>query len=133
LDLGGGQRPGKPLQLAWIPVEAADADTVKATYAGLFENHGPPLILNSDNGGPFRDEGTKQLLTGYDMISLFNPLNPRRRPAYNGGVERANGQLAGYQEAVAALHGRGGLAATIMDWAQVPLPLTLRKDPQAMV
>ena len=33
----------------------------------------------------------------------------RRRPGYNGGVERANGQLAGYQEAVAAAQGRAGL------------------------
>lgn len=93
-------------QLAWLPVEAADADTVKATYAGLFEEHGPPLVLKSDNGGPFRSEQTKQLLADYDVIPLFNP---RRRPAYNGGVERANGQLAGYQEAVAAAHGREGL------------------------
>ncbi len=93
-------------QLAWLPVEAADADTVQATYAGLFEEHGPPLVLKSDNGGPFRDDGTKQLLAEYDVIPLFNP---RRRPAYNGGVERANGQLASYQEAVAAYHGREGL------------------------
>lgn len=93
-------------QLAWLPVEAADADTVKATYAELFEEHGPPLVLKSDNGGPFRDEGTKQLLAEYDVIPLFNP---RRRPAYNGGVERANGQLAGYQEAVADFNGRPGL------------------------
>jgi transposase InsO family protein len=93
-------------QLAWLPVEAADAETVKATYAGLFEEHGPPLVLKSDNGGPFRDEGTKQLLAEYDVTPLFNP---RRRPAYNGGVERANGQLAGYQEALADFHGRAGL------------------------
>jgi hypothetical protein len=33
----------------------------------------------------------------------------RRQPAYNGGVERANGQLAGYQEALADFHGRAGL------------------------
>lgn len=93
-------------QLAWLPVETADADVVQATYAGLFEEHGPPLVLKSDNGGPFRSEQTKQLLADYDVVPLFNP---RRRPAYNGGVERANGQLAGYQEAVAAAHGREGL------------------------
>lgn len=93
-------------QLAWLPVETADADTVKAAYARLFEEHGPPLVLKSDNGGAFRDEGTKQLLADHDIVPLFNP---RRRPAYNGGVERANGQLAGYQEAVAAAHGREGL------------------------
>jgi transposase InsO family protein len=79
---------------------------VKATYAGLFAEHGPPLVLKSDNGGAFRDEGTKQQLAEYEVVPLFNP---RQRPAYNGGVERANGQLAGYQEAVAAYHGRKGL------------------------
>ncbi len=93
-------------QLAWLPVEEATARTVQAIYVRLFEEHGRPLVLKSDNGGPFRDEGTKQLLAEYDVIGLFNP---RRRPAYNGGVERANGQLAGYQEAVAANHGQAGL------------------------
>ena len=93
-------------QLAWLPVESADATTVQAAYAQLFAEHGPPLVMKSDNGGPFRDEETKQLLAEYDVIPLYNP---RRHPAYNGGVERANGQLAGYQEAVAAFHGRAGL------------------------
>jgi len=79
---------------------------VQAAYARLFAEHGPPLVLKSDNGGQFRDERTKRLLAEYDVVPLYNP---RRRPAYNGGVERANGQLAGYQEAVAAAQGRPGL------------------------
>lgn len=37
------------------------------------------------------------------MIALFSP---KHCPSYNGGVERANGQLAGYQEAVAEFRGR---------------------------
>ena len=86
--------------------EKVECPLFRPPYAGLFEEHGPPLVLKSDNGGPFRDEGTKQLLSEYDVVPLFNP---RRRPAYNGGVERANGQLAGYQEAVADFHGRAGL------------------------
>jgi transposase InsO family protein len=93
-------------QLAWLPVEEGNARTVQETYVRLFEEHGPPLVLKSDNGGPFRDEQTKQLLAEYDVLPLYNP---RRRPAYNGGVERANGQLAGYQEALAEYHGRSGL------------------------
>jgi len=92
-------------QLAWLPVEDATAETVQAVYAQLFAEHGPPLVLKSDNGGPFRDEGTKQLLASHLVVPLYNP---RRRPAYNGGVERANGQLAGYQEALAAFRGRPG-------------------------
>jgi transposase InsO family protein len=92
-------------QLAWLPVEEQTAKTVQAVYAQLFAEHGPPLVLKSDNGGPFRDEGTKQLLSEHLVVPLYNP---RRRPAYNGGVERANGQLAGYQEALAAFRGRAG-------------------------
>ena len=92
-------------QLAWLPVEEQTAETVQAVYAQLFAEHGPPLVLKSDNGGPFRDEGTKQLLAAHLVVPLYNP---RRRPAYNGGVERANGQLAGYQEALAAFRGRAG-------------------------
>jgi transposase InsO family protein len=92
-------------QLAWLPVEEQTALAVQAVYAQLFAEHGPPLVLKSDNGGPFRDEGTKQLLAANLVVPLYNP---RRRPAYNGGVERANGQLAGYQEALAAFRGRAG-------------------------
>ncbi|MGE0607677.1 MAG: hypothetical protein AB7O62_11330 [Pirellulales bacterium] len=75
-------------------------------YRQLFEEHGPPLVMKSDNGGQFRDEGTKALLAAYQITPLYNPS---RHPSYNGGVERANGQLAGYQEALAAWHGRPGL------------------------
>lgn len=93
-------------QLAWLPVEEATAAVVQETYARLFAEHGPPLVLKSDNGGQFRDEGTKRLLAEHAVIPLYNP---RRRPAYNGGVERANGQLAGYQEALAEFRGHPGL------------------------
>lgn len=93
-------------QLAWVPVEEGNAQAVQAVYQRLFREHGPPLVLKSDNGGPFRDEQTKALLAEYRVIPLYNP---RRHPAYNGGVERANGQLASYQEAVAAAQGRAGL------------------------
>jgi transposase InsO family protein len=100
-------------QLAWLPVEEATAQTVQAMYSQLFADHGPPLVLKSDNGGPFRDEATKRLLAAQRVVPLYNP---RRRPAYNGGVERANGQLAGYQEALAAFRGRAG-APTCADSA----------------
>jgi transposase InsO family protein len=104
-------------QLAWLPVEEQTAETVQAVYAQLFAEHGPPLVLKSDNGGPFRDEGTKQLLAAQLVAPLYNP---RRRPAYNGGVERANGQLAGYQEALAAFRGHAG-APTCEDAASARL------------
>jgi transposase InsO family protein len=72
-------------QLAWLPVPEATAEAVQETYQRLFAEHGPPLVLKSDHGGQFRDEGTKQLLAEHDVVPLFNP---RRRPGYNGGVQR---------------------------------------------
>lgn len=93
-------------QLAWLPLTEATAAAVQAVYQQLFDEHGPPLVLKSDNGGQFRDAGTKALLAAHEVTPLYNPT---RRPSYNGGVERANGQLAGYQEALAQSRGRPGL------------------------
>ena len=93
-------------QLAWLPLEAATAAAVQTVYQQLFDEHGPPLVLKSDNGAQFRDAGTKLLLAAHQVTALYNPP---RRPSYNGGVERANGQLAGYQEALAQWRGRPGL------------------------
>jgi transposase InsO family protein len=93
-------------QLAWLPVEEATAEIVQATYARLFAKHGPPLVLKTDNGGPFQADSTKRLLADQGVTPLFSP---RRRPSYNGGVERANAQLAGYQEALAEFRGRPGM------------------------
>jgi transposase InsO family protein len=93
-------------QLAWLPVEEATAEIVQATYARLFAEHGPPLVLKTDNGGPFKADSTKRLLIDHSVTPLFNP---RRRPSYNGGIERANLQLDSYQEAHAKSHGRPGM------------------------
>ena len=90
-------------QLAWLPVVEATAEVVQATYAKLLAEHGPPLVMKSDNGGPFRTESTKRLLEDQGVMPLYSP---KRRPQYNGGVERANGLMAGYQEAVAEFYGR---------------------------
>jgi transposase InsO family protein len=93
-------------QLVWQPLADATEAVVQATYARLFVEHGPPLVMKSDNGGPFRGEAVKQFLLESGVVPLFNPV---RRPQYNGGVERANGQLAAFQEALAEFRGRPGL------------------------
>jgi len=93
-------------QLVWQPLVEATEEAVRTAYQRLFIEHGPPLVMKSDNGGPFRGENVKQLLTGHGVVPLFNPV---RHPQYNGGVERANGQLAGYQEALAGFRGRPGM------------------------
>jgi transposase InsO family protein len=93
-------------QLVWQPVAEATEEVVEAAYARLFAEHGPPLVMKSDNGGPFRADEIKWILAEYGVVPLFNPV---RRPQYNGGVERANGQLASYQEALAEFHSRPGM------------------------
>lgn len=97
---------GSRYQLAWQPVEEATAGVVQATYARLFSEHGPPLVMKSDNGGPFRADQTKQLLAAQGVTPLYNP---KRHPSYNGAVERSNSQLTGYQEALADFRGRAGM------------------------
>ena len=96
-DLGSG------FQLAWQPLVEATAAEVQAIYAELFAEHGPPLVMKSDNGGQFKADETKGLLAEHRVIPLYSP---KRHPQYNGGVERANGQLASYQEALAQHHNR---------------------------
>lgn len=90
-------------QLAWEPLAEATSQAVCAMYTRLFVEHGPPLILKSDNGKQFTADETKALLAAERVIPLYSP---KRRPQYNGGVERANGQLASYQEALAEHHRR---------------------------
>jgi transposase InsO family protein len=93
-------------QLVWQPLAEATQQVVRAAYARLIAEYGPPLVMKSDNGGPFLADETKSLLAEHGIVPLFSPV---RRPQYNGGVERANGQLAGYQEAQAEFHGRPGM------------------------
>lgn len=93
-------------QLVWQPFEEATTEVVYATYDRLFAEHGPPLVMKSDNGGQFREEKVKRLLDEHDVVPLYNPV---RRPQYNGGVERANGQLAAHQAALAEHRGRPGM------------------------
>ena len=58
-------------------MEEATAEVVQATYTQLFAEHGPPLVMKSDNGGPFQADSTKRLLAAAAVTALFNP---RRRP-----------------------------------------------------
>jgi hypothetical protein len=51
-------------------VEEATAEVVQATYAQLFAEHGPPLILKRDNGGPFRRGRTVPHTSGAPRLAL---------------------------------------------------------------
>lgn len=90
-------------QLAWLSFAQATADCVVRVLAALFTEHGPPLVLKSDNGSQFIAEVTLSLLRQWQVEALFNPP---RRPAYNGGLERTHPLLKGYTRAAAAAQGR---------------------------
>ncbi len=72
------------------PCVAQSAYTVVARLQELFEQHGPPLVLKSDNGSPFIADITRQLYARFRVVNL---LSPALTPQYNGSVEATGGQL----------------------------------------
>jgi hypothetical protein len=93
-------------QLAWQPVSDAGAETTIALLASLFWEHGPPLVLKSDNGSAFIARDTGELLAAWGILHL---RNPRATPQYNGSCEAAGGshkKITDDQAALAAHPGR---------------------------
>jgi transposase InsO family protein len=96
-DLASGQ------QLLWQPVDAADAQAVVEMLTVLFERHGPPLVLKTDNGSPFASSLIAELLADFEVLQLFSPP---RTPRYNGAIEAGIGSMKMRTQAHAARHGR---------------------------
>jgi integrase-like protein len=71
-------------QLAWQPIRQADADTTVALLSRLFAQHGPPLVLKSDNGKALTQGGVPALLAWHGVTPLVSPVY---RPQYNGSCE----------------------------------------------
>jgi len=92
-------------QLLWRPVEEATGEVARDALAALFAEHGPPLVLKSDNGSPFTGHAVQQLLKTHGVESL---LSPPYWPAYNGAVEAGIGSLKDRTEASAARAGHPG-------------------------
>ncbi len=95
-------------QLGWLPVPAATAETTRAALEALFVEHGPPLVIKSDNGSAFIADETTDLLASREVVHL---LSPPYTPQYNGCVQRAG--IGGLEDAepreqAAALAGRPG-------------------------
>lgn len=78
--------------------------TIEA-LAGLFVEHGPPLVLKMDNGPGFIANETGRLLEVFGVLALYSP---RRTPAYNGACERGIGTLKDTAADVATLAGEPG-------------------------
>jgi hypothetical protein len=92
-------------QIAWLPVPDVGADTTAAALGSLFWQHGPPLVLKSDNGSGFIASDTTGMLEQWGIMHLRNPA---RTPQYNGACEAAGGWRKKVTEDQAILAGRPG-------------------------
>jgi len=90
------------MQLAWRAVADETAETTVAALAALFDEHGPPLVLKSDNGSAFKSENFQTLLAQHRVLWL---PSPPRTPQYNGACEAANGHGKRRSEFFAAQRG----------------------------
>ena len=96
-DLASGQ------QLGWLPVFTETAAETMDVLRALFIEHGPPLVMKSDNGSPFIAEVTKALLKEFDVAPLFSPP---LTPSYNGSCEAGIGAAKVRTRHEAARQGR---------------------------
>ena len=78
------------VELAWQPVPEQTAAAATAVLKSLIDQHGPPLVLKSDNGSAFISEDFGRLLAEREIAWL---PSPPRTPWYNGGCEAGNGSM----------------------------------------
>ena len=93
------------MPLLWRPYEAATAANAADALAGLFAEHGPPLVLKSDNGSHFTGGDFPDLLAAHRVAHL---LSPPHWPRYNGAIEAGIHALKDRTEARAARAGHPG-------------------------
>jgi transposase InsO family protein len=113
------------LPLLWRPVAAATAEEAAGSLAGVFADHGPPLVLKSDNGSHFTGAAFRDLLADHQVAHL---LSPPYWPRYNGSVEAGIHALKDRTAARAARAGHPGhwtiddLAGAQAEAAELPRP-----------
>jgi len=101
-DLASGR------QLLALPAEDQSAEVARAALVALFKEHGPPLVLKSDNGSGFIASELRNLLAENRVLLLLSPV---RCPQYNGACEAGIGGLKTRAHHEAARNGRAG------DWS----------------
>jgi transposase InsO family protein len=93
------------VQLAWQPAAGETAAAACAVLAGLFREHGAPLVLKADNGSAFGSAALRGLLSRHGVQGLYSPPY---LPRYNGAAEAGVGALKGRTEAQALARGAPG-------------------------
>jgi transposase InsO family protein len=95
------------MQLGWTPVADATATEALPVLEVLVLQHGPPLVLKSDNGSAFISHPFAEWLAAWQIVPLFSPV---RMPRYNGACEAGIGGMKRRTELVAARYDR------LLDW-----------------
>ena len=93
------------VQLSWQPSADESAAAACAALAGLFREHGAPLVLKVDNGAAFDSAALQELLSRHGVQGLYSPPYT---PQYNGAVEAGVGAMKGRTEAQALARGAPG-------------------------
>ena len=91
--------------LASMPAEAESAEGVSELLEALIVEHGAPLVVKSDNGGPFTADDTREYLESREILPLYSPP---AFPQYNGACEAGIGALKVRAHHLAAREGRAG-------------------------
>ena len=91
------------MQLAWTAVPNATAAEALAVLEALVREHGPPLVLKSDNGSAFISQTFAEWLAQWQITPLFSPV---RMPRYNGACEAGIGAAKRRTAYLAARNGR---------------------------
>jgi transposase InsO family protein len=77
-------------QVLWLPVTDETAQTAIDALTAAFHEHGPPLVLKSDNGSAFLARETTKLLVQWRVCHLRSPPD---LPEYNGSCEAGIGSM----------------------------------------
>jgi hypothetical protein len=83
------------------PCYRQTAEVVVFSLQRLFNQHGAPLVLKSDNGSAFKADETRQLCQRHGVVNL---LSPPLTPRYNGSIEATGGQLKTRAALIAQQH-----------------------------
>lgn len=102
-------------QLLALVAERADALTTRHALAALFAEHGPPLVLKSDNGSHFVEAAVRALLDEHRVLHLRSPAG---WPAYNGACESGIHWLKARAFQFAVREGRTQVSAGNLSAAQ---------------